>query len=185
MKGTRSYTKEDIKVFGADLDEEAAKDPSAKQTISDIVNHKNKVNKRLTFLADQLLGRAKKHDNSKLEKPELGWLVAMDKEPKYPYGSDEYFEKMKRWRQFFDHHYQVNSHHPNHFVNGVAGMTLTDLCEYLVDIIAYEDNLSVDEALAVIEDQKQRFGLDEQLTQILKNTLLAYFTWLDGQKPLA
>lgn len=100
----------------------------------------------------------------------------MNKEPKYPYGSDGYFEKMKKWRQFFDHHYQMNSHHPNHFVNGVSGMTLTDLCEYLVDIIAYEDNLSVDEALAVIEDQKQRSGLDEQLTQILKNTLLAYFT---------
>lgn len=37
MKGTRSYTKEDIKVFGADLDEEAAKDPSAKQTISSLI----------------------------------------------------------------------------------------------------------------------------------------------------
>ena len=161
------------------------KDPSAFKTINDILKHKEKVRRRLLFLSDELRKRAEEHDNSKLRSPEIGYLIEMDKEPKYPYNSPEYFNKMKRWQKFFDHHYDNNRHHPIHVRNGILDMTLTDICEYLVDIISYYDEMHVHDAMDTIEKQQGRFGLDYQLSRILTNTLIEYFSYIGDFKPEA
>lgn len=159
------------------------KDPHALNTVNSILKHRENVKSRLLFLADELYQRAYHHDDSKLQAPEIGWLIEMDKEPRYPYGSPEYFDKMKRWDKFFRHHYKFNRHHPDHFQDGISGMNLADLCEYIVDIISYFEELHVGEALDTVNKQADRFGLDEQLIQILKNTLIEYFTWFGGDAP--
>ena len=43
----------------------------------------------------------------------------------------------------------------------------------------------VHDALETINKQSGRFGFDEQLEQILKNTLLSYFSWFGDIKPLS
>lgn len=159
------------------------KDPHALNTVNSILKHRENVKSRLLFLADELYQRAYHHDDSKLQTPEIGWLIEMDKEPRYPYGSPEYFDKMRRWDKFFRHHYKSNRHHPDHFQDGISGMNLADLCEYIVDIISYFEELHVGEALDTVNKQADRFGLDEQLIQILKNTLMEYFTWFGGNAP--
>ena len=169
-------------INGNDIDE-IIKDPVAINTVKNILTHKENVKKRLLFLADELYKRAYHHDDSKLQIPEIMYLIEMDREPRYPYGSDEYFDKMKRWECFFKHHYENNRHHPDSFPDGVEGMNLADLCEYVVDIISYFDELHVSGALDTINKQQERFGLDNQLTQILKNTLLEYFSWFADIKP--
>lgn len=161
------------------------KDQKALDTLNSILKHRQTVRERLLFLADELYKRAYHHDDSKLQLPELSWLIEMDKEPRYEYGTPEYFDKMKRWDKFFNHHYENNRHHPDHFSNGIEGMNLADLCEYIVDIISYYEELHVNNALDTVNKQKERFGLDEQLTQILKNTLIEYFSWFGGQKPVS
>lgn len=161
------------------------KDKKALDTVSYIVNHKKTVAKRLKFLAEQLLERSETHDDSKLKSPEIDWLIEMDKEPRYPYGSQEYLDKKKRWEKFFKHHYKVNSHHPEHYRDGVSGMTLTDLCEYLIDISAYYAEMHPEDVFKTLNEQSERFGLEEQLTQILKNTLIYYFTYFGNMKPVA
>ena len=161
------------------------KDPEALNTLNSILKHRQTVRERLLFLADELYKRAYHHDDSKLQLPEIKWLIEMDKEPRYEYGTPEYFEKMKRWDKFFKHHYENNRHHPDHFANGIEGMNLADLCEYIVDIISYYEELHVNNALDTVNKQKERFGFDEQLTQILKNTLIEYFSWFGGQKPIS
>ena len=160
-------------------------DYSAVKTISNILKHRHSVNSKLQYLSRTLKERGEKHDASKLEPPEIDWLIAMDKEPIYPYGSPEYFEKMRRWEKFFKHHYGNNRHHPSHFEHGIEGMNLIDLCEYCCDIISYYDEMHPDQAFASLEAQRERFGMDEQLTCILKNTLLEYFTWFGDFKPPA
>lgn len=170
-------------IDGNDIEGDVVKDKSALATIESILKHKASVKTKLMFLVHELEKRAENHDNSKLQQPEAGYLIAMDKEGRKKYGSKEYFEKMKRWEKFFKHHYENNRHHPDHFQNGVDGMNLIDLCEYVVDIISYYDNMHVEDAIQTINEQKDRFKLDEQLTQILKNTLLEYFTWFGDQKP--
>lgn len=160
-------------------------DESASKTVRGILKHKNAVKTRLNWLAKELERRAETHDNSKLEFPEILWLIQMDKEPSYPYGTPEYFDKMKRWKKFFEHHYRHNSHHPDHHQNGVADFTLADLCEFLVDVTAYYVKIRPEDAIGTIESQAERFGLGTQLTQILKNTLLEYFTYLGDIKPVS
>lgn len=159
------------------------KDASALKTIRDILKHKEKVRRRLLFLSNELRKRAEEHDNSKLRNPEIGYLIEMDREPRYPYNSPEYFDKMRRWQKFFDHHYANNRHHPDHFKNGILDMTLTDICEYLVDIISYYDEMHVNDAIDTIEKQQNRFGLGDQLSQILINTLIEYFSYIGDSKP--
>lgn len=161
------------------------KDPQALKTVTDVVKHRENVKNRLMFLADELYKRAEHHDDSKLAYPEIEWLIEMDKEPRYDYGTPEYFDKMKRWQKFFDHHYKNNRHHPDHFTNGIDDMNLVDLCEYVIDIISYFNELHVHDALETINKQSGRFGFDEQLEQILKNTLLNYFSWFGDIKPLS
>lgn len=161
------------------------KDESALKTIGDILKHKEKVRRRLLFLSDELKKRADEHDDSKLKNPEIRYLIEMDKEPRYPYNSPEYFNKMKRWQKFFGHHYDNNRHHPDHFRNGILDMTLTDICEYLVDIISYYDEMHVHDGMDTIEKQQGRFGLDNQLSQILVNTLIEYFSYIGDNKPEA
>ena len=161
------------------------KDPQALKTVTDVVKHRENVKNRLMFLADELYKRAEHHDDSKLAYPEIEWLIEMDKEPRYDYGTPEYFDKMKRWQKFFDHHYKNNRHHPDHFTNGIDDMNLVDLCEYVIDIISYFNELHVHDALETINKQSGRFGFDEQLEQILKNTLLSYFSWFGDIKPLS
>lgn len=56
----------------------------------------------------------------------------MDKEGRVKYGSKEYFDKMNRWKIFFDHHYKNNKHHPEHFRDNIDGMNLVDLIELFV-----------------------------------------------------
>ena len=170
-------------IDGNDLEGDIIKDKSALATIESILKHKTSVKKKLTFLVEELEKRAENHDNSKLQQPELNYLIEMDKEGRKKYGSQEYFDKMKRWEKFFKHHYENNRHHPDHFSNGVEGMNLIDLCEYIVDIISYYDNMHVEDAIKTINEQKTRFKFDDQLTQILKNTLLEYFTWFGDYKP--
>ena len=165
--------------------EDVVKDPSALETITSILKHKERVSKRLLFLVDELRKRALHHDDSKLVPPELDWLIEMDKEPRYPYGSVEYFAKMERWKKFFDHHYKNNRHHPDHFAIGIDGMTIADLAEYMVDIISYYDELHPKDAIKTIKGQKERFGLSDQLCQILINTLLEYYSWMGSFPPIA
>lgn len=166
-------------------EEEPIKDPQALKTIQSIVKHKKSVKEKLDFLTEELKQRAEHHDDSKLEPPEIDWLIEMDKEPRYPYGSPEYFDKMQRWKKFFDHHYANNRHHPDHFKDlGIVEFNLADLCEYLMDICSYFDEMHVSDAIKVVEQQQERFHLDDQLTQILKNTLIEYYSWIGETKPI-
>jgi hypothetical protein len=185
LQKIKLYTKqENINYYdGNDVDGLKCKEEQADDTIKHILKHRESVRNKLNFLASELDKRAEKHDESKLMQPELNWLIQMDKEPRYQYGTPEYFDKMKKWQKFFKHHYAENRHHPDHFQNGIYDMNIVDICEYITDIISYYDEMHVDDALKTLETQKERFGFDEQLYQILKNTLFEYFTWVGGFAP--
>ena len=169
-------------IDGTDTGEEGlVKDPRGLATIESILNHKKSVKEKLLFLARELEKRAINHDNSKLQYPELDWLIQMDKEGRVKYGSKEYFDKMNRWKIFFDHHYKNNKHHPEHFRDNIDGMNLVDLIELFCDIQSYVVEPHVDKALDIFNNYDKRFHIDEQLLQILKNTMLEYFTMFGNE----
>lgn len=151
-------------------------DESAGKTIDVILKHKKSVREKLLFLSEELRKRAEEHDDSKLQFPEIEWLIEMDKEPRYQYGTDEYYEKMNRWKKFFIHHYTQNRHHPDHYSNGIDDMNLIDITEFLADIVSYYEVLQAHDGEKILNDQEKRFQIDGQLHNVLSNTLNDYFS---------
>jgi len=100
----------------------------------DTLLHIKRVAELLTEASTELLRRATIHDNSKLESPEKEIFDVMTPKLKgSEYGSPEYKEMLKELGVALEHHYAKNSHHPEHYVNGVNGFDLFDLVEMFFD----------------------------------------------------
>lgn len=119
-----------------------------------------------------LMERAEKHDKSKYDPIEKGPLDEMQRlietEGQAPYGSDEYQRRLQLLKPMLDHHYANNSHHPEHYENGVAGMDLFDLVEMFFDWKAASER--GEESSIGLSHSVKRFSIEPQLASILKNT---------------
>ena len=144
------------------------------QTISYTEEHIYNVRKLLNKFADVLKQKGETHDQSKLEEPEVYGWAAMDLEPRYEYGSYEYYDKLRRFSEVFNHHYRVNSHHPEHFINPEYEMTLIDMIEMLCDWFAYKQDVSINEGIKLIKDQCDRFKFSDTIKSLLINTYKEY-----------
>lgn len=139
------------------------------------VKHSRRVGELIGLYVRSLWERSLNHDVSKMEEPELS--VFNEYTPKLKdstYGSGEYKGFLVGMGAGLQHHYAVNRHHPEHFSNGVMGMTLVDVMEMLADWKAATermDNGSLAKSLLI---QKTRFELSDQLYAILVNTALSY-----------
>ncbi len=124
-------------------------------------------------VVSNFLLRAEVHDRSSLEEPEKSFydqwrpvLSAMQ------YNSPEYLEAIKQLRPAIQHHYENNSHHPEHYPAGINGMSLFDLLEMIVDWKAAIERKGTNEyVLANWERTRQRFQIDPQLAAIIENTV--------------
>lgn len=144
------------------------------QTVSYTQEHIHNVRKLLNKFADVLKQKGETHDQSKLEEPEVYGWAAMDLEPRYEYGSYEYYDKLRRFSEVFNHHYKVNSHHPEHFVNPEHEMTLIDMVEMLCDWFAYKQDIPIREGVELIREQCDRFGFSDTIMSLLTNTYREY-----------
>lgn len=145
-----------------------------KNTVSYTQEHIYNVQKLLNKFANILKQKGKTHDQSKLEEPEVYGWAAMDLEPHYEYGSYEYYDKLRRFSEVFKHHYRVNSHHPEHFVNPEHEMTLIDMVEMLCDWFAYKQDIPIREGVKLIREQCDRFGFSDTIRSLLTNTYREY-----------
>lgn len=142
--------------------------------------HSARVGTLMQTLLIDATARSFNHDHSKTRDPELeifNQFTPLLKRLKY--GSEEYRQALKDMGSALTHHYAANRHHPEHFgTAGIDGMTLVDLIEMLADWKAATERMtdgSLKESLVI---QKQRFGISDQLYQILVNTA-AYYGLLD------
>lgn len=134
--------------------------------------HMQRVSALLGEAACELIRRAAVHDLSKLEAVELVPLQRMqdviDTEGQAPYGSDEYKRRTKMLGPMLTHHYENNSHHPEHFANGVDGMSLFDLIEMFFDWKAASER--GEESSMNIGAACKRFNISPQVEAIFRNT---------------
>jgi hypothetical protein len=122
------------------------------------------------------------HDASKLGPPEkecYDLYTPILREMSY--GSDEYKRTLENMGHALAHHYRVNRHHPEHFENGISGMTLIDLLEMLADWKAATLRHDDGDIMKSLEINRERFGITEQLAQILQNTV-AFMNWNKPQE---
>lgn len=144
----------------------------AYDSTKDTIEHKEKVAELIGEIASELVFRGWIHDRSKLEEPEKSMY------DKYTpllrgltYGSPEYKKALEEMGPALSHHYENNSHHPEHYPRGVSGMSLLDVLEMLADWKAAGMRHADSSMEKSLEVNRNRFGLSDQLFEILKNTV--------------
>lgn len=134
--------------------------------------HIARVQALLGSVEAELKYRADTHDESKLRSPEKEMfdrftpLLRM-----LTYGSPEY-EAMRRemLNTALAHHYKHNAHHPEHYPNGINGMSLLDVLEMLCDWKAATERHADGDIRQSIEINRARFG-EADLYHVMLNTV--------------
>lgn len=144
----------------------------AYDSTQDTLTHIELVQKLLEQVRANLRNRALTHDASKFVEPEKsGFDVIRPRLDHDDIESDEYKATLKEFDGILRHHYDANSHHPEHYKNGIAGMTLWDVVEMVCDWAAASQRkpggtINIDWAV-------KRFGIEPQIASIIKNTVEA------------
>jgi hypothetical protein len=140
---------------------------------ADTLAHIDRVQTLLREAINNLAGRSVAHDQSKLDEPEKSTFDACTiKLRAMAYGSDEYKAALAELKPALDHHYAANSHHPEHYANGVDGMSLFDVMEMLLDWKAATERMKDGgDIRRSLEINRDRFKLSPQLESILANTI--------------
>ena len=124
---------------------------------------------------NEILDRKANHDKTKLEYPEKQEFDKYyQKLKELTYGSDEYKQNLYVLRNALSHHYRYNRHHPEHFGNGISGMTIMDLTELICDWKASSERQKDGDIFDGIEKASQRFNYDKKMIKILSNTAQKY-----------
>ena len=125
---------------------------------------------------DELVDRKANHDKTKLEYPEKQEFDKYNQKLReLTYGSDEYNQNLYILRNALCHHYRYNRHHPEHFGNGIYGMTIMDLTEMICDWKASSERQKNGDIFDGIEKASQRFNYDKKMVKVLSNTAQKYF----------
>jgi hypothetical protein len=135
------------------------------------LKHIKRVNELLLMFCTMLMKRATIHDNSKLLEPEKSLFDLLTPKLKgLTYGSDEYKNCLIELQVALKHHYANNSHHPEHYKNGVNDFDLLDLVEMFMDWKAAGERHADGNIYKSIEHNKERFNLSDQIESVFKNT---------------
>ena len=119
-----------------------------------------------------LMLRARSHDISKFDDAEKDLFVEATPDlDRLTYGSEAYKESLRKLKPALERHYELNTHHPECFPNGIQGMCLMDLIEMLCDWKAATKRHADGDIYKSIEQNQKRFGYSDDLKQILINTM--------------
>lgn len=146
---------------------------------NDTLAHIDRVRVLLSECTNNLSSRGADHDQSKLEEPEKSVFDRVTPRLKeLTYGTPEYQEQLEDMGVALQHHYEHNSHHPQHYPNGVYDMSLLDLLEMLCDWKAATERMKDGDLHKSILQNEHRFKYDPQLTAFFLRTA-EELGWID------
>jgi len=138
----------------------------------DTKKHIARVGDFIDKIQEELEKRKELHDKSKLENPEKEVFDKVTGKLKgLTYGSDEYKAQLKSMKPALDHHYENNSHHPEHHEAGIKGMDIVDILEMISDWKAATERHDDGDIMKSLELNQKRFGYSDDLKEILINTV--------------
>jgi len=110
----------------------------------------------------KIIARGFSHDMSKFSRYESTEYSKVIKRLKHvTYGSPEYKKMLAELKPAIDHHTSINSHHPEHYKNGIADMSMLDkiemLCDWAVAVRRHNDG----DIYRSIEINQKRFGYSD------------------------
>ena len=136
------------------------------------MTHIARVNELLMVMVKGLIDRGVKHDRSKLERPEVEAFTAQTKNlAGVTYDSPEYHAQKKAIEPAIRHHYANNTHHPEHYKNGIEDMNLLDIVEMFCDWKAASERHTDGNLRHSIEKNADRFRMSPQLVKIFENSV--------------
>lgn len=145
----------------------------------DTFDHINRVRVLLEEARTNLMTRSATHDQSKLGALEkAAFDIATPRLKELEYNSPEYKASLAELGVALDHHYANNSHHPEHYSDGIRGMSLLDVIEMLMDWKAASERHATGDVVKSIEQNQGRFGYSDDLKAILLNTAKE-MGWID------
>jgi hypothetical protein len=136
------------------------------------MKHIRNVQRCINIILNELIDRAEKHDQTKLESPEVeGFTIVTPKLAGSTYGSEEYKGFLAELKPTLEHHYSRNRHHPENHKSGINDMNIIDICEMLCDWKAATIRHTNGNLKKSIEYNKDRFDMSSQLVKILENSI--------------
>ena len=134
-----------------------------------IAAHNNNVQNHLADAISNIAKRMANHDQSKYSESEFDLVKGKPYLQTLEYNTPEYKAGLASVKTAVESHYKANSHHPEHYSDGIKGMTLLDLIEMACDwqAASLEHNSTF---TASIHRNVERFGLSIEIQEILMNT---------------
>lgn len=124
--------------------------------------HKLQVMRFMLRVCFRILKRAWVHDFSKYSRHEAPYFAAAADTKNIKYDSPEYKESLKQLEVALAHHYERNSHHPQHHENGIKDMHPLDIVEMLCDWKASTLRYKGGDIKESVRLNKARFGYSEE-----------------------
>lgn len=144
----------------------------SQEFVSETLEHKRLVAEYMQRIASELFRRAAVHDNSKFEPEEADVFDRVTPKLKtLVYGTDEYKESLKELGPALQHHYESNTHHPEHYEDGVNDMSLLDVVEMVCDWMAAVKRMKDGNILTSLDINKKRFNISDQLFDVICETV--------------
>ena len=135
------------------------------------MRHIETVRNYLDAVIKALINRSETHDQSKLQSPEVeAFEIYTKKLRDCTYGSEQYKKFLEELKPVLKHHYNLNSHHPEHYISGVKDMTLIDIIEMFCDWQAAGLRHEDGDIFKSIEINQKRYGFSDELADIFRNT---------------
>lgn len=136
------------------------------------MRHIETVRNYLNAVIRDLITRGERHDQTKLEPPEVEiFEIYTPKLRGCTYGSEEYRQNMKEMKVAIDHHNSMNRHHPEFFIDGMKSMNLLDLLEMICDWTAATMRHGDGDIRKSLELNQGRFGYSDEVKGLLLNTV--------------
>jgi hypothetical protein len=136
--------------------------------------HIEKVQARIEEIRNRLAMRAVYHDMSKFAEPEKAILDAKHETlSTLRYGTPEYAAAMAAvdMQPFLEHHYAANDHHPQHYPNGIAGMSYLAVLEMLADWAAAGERTKEGSLAQSLAHNRERFTLSDEQFAMMQHTI--------------
>lgn len=140
------------------------------------LSHVSHLREALLRIRQELELRSEVHDRSKLGPDELPGFARINQTARdHAYGSEEYASSLAAEKPTIDHHYAVNSHHPEHFHPNISLMGWLDIIEMVCDWKAagatYGKTGSLKDSIEVhrkrFDFTKEQWWLIEQVAEFL------------------
>lgn len=136
--------------------------------------HKGWVAWYIVKFCAKLLYRAMTHDLSKYSNVEaIPFAEVIHENKGNTYGSQAYEACLARLSPCLQHHYLLNSHHPQHYPNGFADMTILDRVEMCADWLASVRRHKDGCITQSIKINQKRFGYTDIDTRWISLTVAA------------